>query len=68
MKVEELKKACDDNKYIIVRTYGGQTHAFNCKAADIAMKKAAGPKMETNYISFSPCSFQEYISKKIPFI
>jgi hypothetical protein len=66
----DLLKAVNANDYIIVRHCNGKVMGVNCRIArEISLfKYGASHLVETNYISFRKCSFNEYISKKTPFI
>jgi hypothetical protein len=67
--VSQLKKACDENKYIIVRDYDNNIWAINCKVSSIALKrKPYDYNQNTKFIGFYPCSFQNYITYKRGFL
>lgn len=70
MSTKDLLNACRNHNYIVVRHICGQVFAFNCRATDLSYKKQGSPPMDipTNYLSFYPCDFNEYITKKLPFI
>jgi hypothetical protein len=67
----QLYKAMENNKYIVVTNRSGTNIGVNCK---IALKLQIDKAWETNpnYTSFIqgfyPCSFQEYITKKIGYL
>lgn len=71
MSNAQLYKAIANNKYIIVHNWLGMPVGINCK---ICLKLQTKKQWEThpNHTShiegYYPCSFQEYISKKIGFI
>lgn len=69
MTFKELQKAVDNNSYIRLRTYTGQIIAINCKARGIMKKRYKfHPNTESVFIGFRPCSFQEYITHKVPYL
>lgn len=65
----KLYKACIENKFLILRySHDNSTIAVNCKI--IMLKKFDKFKnntTQTQFISYQPCSFMEYISKKTRF-
>lgn len=69
MTAEMLDKACQKNDYLILRHIEGAKVGINCRGAEIA-KRMNGFKGTwlTLYVSFKPCTFQEYISHKIGFL
>jgi len=65
----QLKKACDENDFILVRDYKNDLLGFNTKIAKIILKhKSYKNSHKTRFISFIPCDFQTYINYKIPFL
>lgn len=68
LTVGQLEKACSENSFIILRTASNGQYGFNCKIRSLSKIKKGAPYLETNYIGFKPCSFNEYISFKVPFI
>ncbi len=67
MNRNQIRKACEKNKYLLLRLYSGYQMGINCKVIDFQIKKNHG-NQETDYISYRPCGFMEYISNKHPFI
>ena len=66
LTVRQLLKACKENDYIIVRYPSGNSHAINCKVGELAFKLGDyDMEKQTRFISYSPCNFMEYISRKI---
>lgn len=64
LTVAQLRAACQKHPYLILFQSDG-TMAVNAKIAPIAMKrKRYNDSDETNVVSYHPCGFQEYISKK----
>lgn len=69
MTVLQLKKACKEHKYLLLRFTSGYQMAINTKCAKIALKrKEYLESEETDVVSFTPCDFQTYISKKHGFL
>lgn len=65
LTVGQLKNACKNHRYILVRFRSGNLMGINTKVANIAIKrKEYGDNDFTNYIGFIPCDFQTYISYK----
>lgn len=66
----QLKNALDNNRYVLLRfSCDNSLIGVNSKSAKI--KHAARfciDNTETQFISYIPCSFMEYISYKVPFI
>jgi len=62
---EQLKKACDNNKYILARFLSGYQMGINCGVSNIALKRHDyDMEGKTPFISYISCGFMEYISKK----
>jgi hypothetical protein len=69
LTVKKLHQICSQNKYVLLRERGGHLSAINCKISPLAFKKLNPKKnIETCFVSYLPCSLNEYISNKIPFI
>ena len=69
MTFEQLQKALENNNYILLRTHWGLVLAVNCKAKRLMINRYKfNPKTKSSFISFTPCSFSEYISNKTPFL
>jgi hypothetical protein len=69
LTVKKLHQICSQNKYILLRERGGILVGVNCKVSPIGFKKFKGNiNVPTNFVSYFPCSFHEYISNKIPFL
>lgn len=66
MTFKQILSACNNHKYIIFRHGSGFTAAFNSKIAQFSIEKHK-PNMESEskFISYQPCSFNQYISNKI---
>lgn len=67
MTVAQVKKALSKNDYCIFRRVEGVKVGVNCKILNIT-KELTENRKQTNVIGFYPCSFQEYISHKTPFL
>jgi len=68
MTVSEFKKALTTHRFILARHNLGFQVGLNSKILGILSKKKVKGSVQTNYVSFTPCSFMEYISKKTSFI
>lgn len=67
LTVAQLTQICLNNKYIIVRDQWNDTAGINCGIVNV-IKMRGNPKNKTQWYSYKPCSFHEYISNKIKFI
>jgi hypothetical protein len=68
MTVGELIKACEANRFLLVRPQIGPPYAVNARIWPIIQRRERNPMdKRTKIISFRPCGYQEYISNKIPF-
>lgn len=65
---EQLTRLMNANKYIQLRTASNKTVALNCKVINMGRNATRLPNEESGFISYRIISFQEYISKKLPFI
>lgn len=67
MTAKQLYEAMTKNEYIIVRGIFNETMGVNCKVALRVLKIKGHPvdDGEVSTQSFCPCSFNEYINKKI---
>ncbi len=69
LTVKQLYDACQKHKYLLLRFASGYQMGINCKVAAIAKRlKPVNWENETDYISYTPCSINEYIEHKHPFI
>lgn len=71
LTVNQIIKACDNNNYIAARFKNNDVIGINCRIAvlsTIKEKNAHRLNNKTNYISYKPISFSEYIRIKYPFI
>jgi len=65
MTIAQIKKACRDNRYIILRHISGCKVGFNTKCIDLMKLKPE--QTITDWMSYYPCGIQEYINFKIPY-
>lgn len=68
LTTNQLVKACEENRFLLLRDNVG-VYGFN--AAVAKLKRVAERRkadLETNYVSYRPCTFMEYLNYKIPFI
>ena len=69
MTASQLLKACKNNSYILVRYTDGSLAAINTKVANLSStKRKYEATTITQFVAYSPCDFNTYISYKIPFI
>ena len=69
LTVSNLRKACDNYSYILVRNLNGDLLGINTKVSKIASKrKKYHGNQKTRFIGFLPCEFQTYISFKVGFV
>lgn len=69
MTFNQLKKAIENNTYVLLRTYSGILVGVNCKALKMMLTRHEyEPRKKSIYESYQPCSFSEYISHKTAFI
>lgn len=71
MTIKQVKEAMNNFKFIMLRDKSGEYQAINtkilkCKKIEIALSKLNENK-RSKFVSFKPCSFHEYISKKTTF-
>lgn len=70
LTIKQLKKACDTYPYLMVH-WGSHEFAVNsriAKASLMANGFIGEENLKSNVSGFYPISFQEYISRKIPFL
>lgn len=69
---KRVKEVFETNKFVILTHWSGWEIGINCKTINTKMGRLNFTKsklrMKTRYISFRPCSLNEYISKKGYFI
>jgi hypothetical protein len=71
LTLKQIDYICKNNKYIVLRCLDNDIIAINCKVSEISKRKHKDKlnlNKKSNYVGFYPCSFQEYISLKTPFI
>ena len=69
MTARQVQKACKKHPYLLFRNQDLSLVGLNGSIAKIAQKKGIiKPRILTSFIGFIPCSFQQYIFYKIPFI
>lgn len=67
MTGNQIVKACKKHKYIILRSSTNRKYGFNAKMVGITIRvKKPNLKLKTMFVSYEPCSFQEYITYKLP--
>jgi hypothetical protein len=67
MTVYEIMDALKENKFIALRHRSGYVMGVNSRVLNLTKAKNA-LNLESNYISYYPIGFQEYISVKAAFI
>jgi hypothetical protein len=69
LTVKQLLNICKENRYILARYPDGFQVGINCKIAKIAQKNQNyNPTKETRFVSYLPCSFNEYLNNKAPYV
>lgn len=68
LTIGELIKALQRNRFILARFIDGDLVGINSGVLKILCKKPFDTNQQTNYTSFKPCSFIEYINYKTPFL
>ena len=70
LTVAQLANACKKNKYLAARYVDNDVIGINCGIANLSKIKKDLKKREnniTNYVSFRPVTFMEYLSIKTKF-
>jgi hypothetical protein len=68
LTVKQVKDACNEHRYLILRFWAGHQIGVNGKIARLAKKKKEVKDSEnTKFVSFKPCGINEYINHKHPF-
>jgi len=69
MTVKNLNEACKKHPYILARLASGYQMGINSKITPIALRLNSYDEHQlTDFVSFLPCSFYDYISHKAPFM
>lgn len=70
LTVGQLLNAAEKHDYLLCRFPSGYQIGINSKVAKIAAKTGAcdNLSLETEFVSYKPCSFMEYINHKHAFI
>jgi len=70
ISAQKLYEACMNHRFLILRySSDNLVIAVNCKIARLTvLSKFKNINQPTKFISYSPCGFMEYITKKAPFI
>ena len=65
----QLKAIFKKHEYVLLRDMQGEQFGINTKCMNLALRRSTlKDNDETQYLSFRPVSFIEYINYKIPFI
>ena len=69
LTAQQLYEACMNHRFLILRySSDNSVIAVNCKVARLKiLSKFKTIEQPTKFISYMPCGFMEYISKKVPF-
>ena len=67
MTIKQISDVCKLYSYIALRNESGYLMGINCKIAFLKSNKGE-PETETEFISYIPISFSEYINIKHPFL
>lgn len=72
LTTKQVKKILESNKYVLMRKTDGELIGINCKLVTYDRMKIHFTKSKMNwrtrYVSYKPCSFNEYLSHKGYFI
>lgn len=69
LTIKQLNDACKKHSYILVRFASGYQMGINSKVAPIAQKRKKHDDGElTEFVGFSPCNINTYITHKHPFV
>jgi hypothetical protein len=66
----QIFEVCQQNKYIVARYIDGQLVGINCAVSRIPKLKEKAGRYKDNhtcYVSYRPCSLNEYITNKVKF-
>lgn len=66
MTIGNIRQAGKKHPYLLLRDYANRVYGVNSKLIEKANPGHGNKK--TLYISFQGCTFNEYLSNKIPFI
>ena len=64
----ELKKIAKGHKYLLARSVRGVPFGINTRVLDMPNNKVDGDRAGIILNVIKPCSLDEYISNKVPFI
>jgi ribosomal protein S26 len=68
LTVGQLKKACINNKFILVRFANNYQFGLNCRIPQIISKKQkTNDNKKTQIVSFIACDINTYITYKHPY-
>jgi len=67
LTILQIKKAMSQYDFILFRHKNYSLCGVNSKLLKFLIKKHHSDSSSTNYISFIPCNFNEYITHKTPF-
>lgn len=68
LSVGFLRKKALESKYLLLNSVYGYSIAINSKSILIGENKKKDENLESEFNSFKEIEFNEYISRKIPFI
>jgi len=70
LTAQQLYEACMNHRFLILRyAKDNSIIAVNCRIIRCKyLSKFKHSEQSTKFISYYPCGFMEYISKKIPFL
>jgi hypothetical protein len=61
----DLKRACEENRFILLTHVNGFTVGLNCNIALLgAQRKPYSEKEQINFIGYQRCDFMEYLTYK----
>lgn len=68
MTVSQVRKAARQYRFLILRTDTNKVLGVNAKSIFTKKNNEWHGNAKTDFVSFKPCSFNEYITKKVGFI
>lgn len=67
LTIKQIREACKENKYLIIN-FDYFSVGYNCKCIFMGKNKNLPDDKETGAYSYRPCSLEEYIQNKTPFL
>lgn len=67
LTMTEIRKACENNKFLQLRYNDNTVVGINCRIMGLSKIKHKDTFI-TDFVSFYPINFNQYLSIKVPFI